>query len=117
MVCKFGSAAVKAQGHQCGVVPAALKRWGQVSGGIRSYNTTTKALVQTKDTGKLFGGTVATTVGHLTLGVDGTLYVPVFNGNFVANGLAKCSVLGAGSCQLMVTDNVNLIRPIGIVAP
>lgn len=96
--------------------PDGLLYTSDFGGGIRSYNTTTKALVQTIDTGKLFGGSVATTVGNLTFGADGSLYAPVFNGNFVANGLAKCSVVGAGNCQLLSTNNANLIRPIGIVA-
>ena len=84
------------------------------AGGIRSYNTTTKALVQTIDTGKLFGGATATTVGNLTFGPDGSLYAPVFNGNYVVNGIAKCSVTGAGNCQLLATNNLNLARPVGI---
>lgn len=86
------------------------------AGGIRSYNTATKALVQTIDTGKLFGGTIATTVGNLLFGADASLYAPVFNssgGSQVANGLAKCSVT-AGSCVLLATNNTNLLRPIGI---
>ena len=86
-------------------------------GGIRSFNTATKALVQTIDTGKLFGGAIATTVGSPTFGPDGSLYAPVFNGNFVVNGVAKCSVIGAGNCQLLTTNNLNLIRPIGIASP
>ena len=86
------------------------------AGGIRSYDRTTKALKQTLDTGKLFGGTIATTVGNLTFGSDGALYAPVFNADrtgVVANGVAKCS-LSAGSCQLITTNNVNLSRPIGV---
>ena len=86
-------------------------------GGIRSYNTASKALVQTIDTGKLFGGSISTTVGNLTFGSDGSLYAPVFNGNFVVNGVAKCSVVGAGNCQVLTTNNLNLIRPIGIASP
>jgi sugar lactone lactonase YvrE len=97
--------------------PDGLLYTSDFGGGIRSYNTATKALVQTIDTGKLFGGTVATTVGNMTFGSDGSLYAPVFNGNFVANGLAKCSVAGTGSCQLLATNNVNLVRPIGIATP
>ena len=96
--------------------PDGLLYTSDFGGGIRSYNTTTKALVQTIDTGKLFGGLIATTVGNLTFDTDGLLYAPVFNGNFVANGVAKCSVLGAGSCQLLSTNNTNLIRPIGVAA-
>ena len=85
------------------------------AGGIRSYNTTTKALVQTIDTGKLFGGSISTTIGAPAFGPDGSLYAPAFNGNnFVVNGVAKCSVTGAASCQVLTTNNLNLIRPIGI---
>ena len=87
------------------------------AGGIRSFNTTTKALVQTIDSGKLFGGSIATTLGAPTFGPDGSLYAPAFNGNFVVNGVAKCSVIGAGSCQVLTTNNLNLFRPIGIASP
>lgn len=97
--------------------PDGLLYTSDFGGGIRSYNTSTKALVQTIDTGKLFGGAVATTVGNLSFGTDGALYAPVFNGNFVVNGIAKCSVSGVGNCQLVVTNNLNLIRPIGIASP
>lgn len=86
------------------------------AGGIRSYDRTTRALKQTLDTGKLFGGTIATTVGNLTFGSDGSVYAPVFNADktgVVANGVAKCA-LTAGTCALLSTNNVNLARPIGV---
>ncbi len=86
------------------------------AGGIRSYDRTTKALVKTIDTGKLFGGTIATTVGNLVFGKDGSLYAPIFNADktgAVANGVAKCSV-GSGSCELLGSSNTSLARPIGI---
>ena len=86
------------------------------AGGIRSYDRTTKALVKTIDTGKLFGGTIATTVGNLTFGKEGMLYAPIFNSNstgVVANGVARCSV-SAGSCELLGVSNTSLVRPIGI---
>ena len=86
------------------------------AGGIRSYDRTTKALVKTIDTGKLFGGTIATTVGNLIFGADGSLYAPIFNADktgVVANGVAKCSV-SAGSCVLLGSSNTSLVRPIGI---
>ena len=83
-------------------------------GGIRSFDPASKTLVQTIDSGKLFGGSIATTLGAPTFGTDGLLYAPAFNGNFVVNGVAKCSVIGAGSCQVLTTNNLNLIRPIGI---
>jgi sugar lactone lactonase YvrE len=83
-------------------------------GGIRSYDAATKALKQTIDTGKLFGGTTATTVGNLLFTADGNLFAPVFNGNFVTNGIAKCSLTASPICTLLTTNNVNLLRPIGI---
>ncbi len=86
------------------------------AGGIRSYDRTTKALVKTIDTGKLFGGTIATTVGNLIFAKDGSLYVPIFNADktgVVANGVAKCSI-SVGSCELLGTSNTSLVRPIGI---
>ena len=85
-------------------------------GGIRSYDRTSKALVKTIDTGKLFGGTIATTVGNLIFAKDGSLYAPIFNADktgVVANGVAKCSV-SAGSCVLLGSINTSLVRPIGI---
>ncbi len=97
--------------------PDGLLYTSDFGGGIRSYNTASKALVQTIDTGKLFGGSIATTVGNMTFGTDGSLYAPVFNGNFVVNGLAKCTVAGTGSCQLLATNNLNFVRPIGIATP
>ena len=74
------------------------------------YNTTSKALVQTIDTGKLFAGVIATTVGSPTFGSDRSLYAPVFNANFVVNGVANCSVMRAGNCQLLTTNNLNARR-------
>ena len=86
------------------------------AGGIRSYDRTTKALVKTIDTGKMFGGTIATTVGNLVFGKDGSLYAPIFNSNstgLVANGVAKCNMTTA-SCELLGSSNTSLVRPIGI---
>lgn len=86
------------------------------AGGIRSYDTLTGALVQTIDTGALFGGSIATTLGNLVFAADGTLYMPVFNEGaqgVEANGVAAC-VVATGSCALLVSDSAHLNRPIGI---
>jgi sugar lactone lactonase YvrE len=98
--------------------PDGLLYTSDYAGGIRSYDTSTKALKQTIDTGKVFGGTIATNVGALTFGVDGSLFAPVFNANstgVVANGVVKCSV-ASSSCALLSTSTTNLVRPIGIVS-
>ncbi len=98
--------------------PDGLLYTSDFGGGIRSYDTTTKALRQTIDTGKVFGGTVATNVGALAFGTDGSLYAPVFNSNstgLLANGVIKCSVATAtASCALLSSTTTNLVRPIGI---
>ncbi len=96
--------------------PDGLLYTSDYAGGIRSYDTATKALKQTIDTGKVFGGTIATNVGALAFGTDGSLYAPVFNANstgVVANGVVKCSVATA-SCALLSSSTTNLVRPIGI---
>ena len=94
------------------------------AGGIRAYDLATKALRQTIDTGALFpGSSTATTVGNLSFGKNSVLYAPVFNANAsgtaVNNGIAQCSLAtatAAASCSLLVTDNKNLLRPIGIAS-
>ena len=87
------------------------------AGGIRSYDTLTGALVQTIDTGALFGGSsIATTIGNLVFAPDGTLYAPVFNegaAGVEANGVAAC-IVTTGSCTLLLSDSTHLSRPIGI---
>ena len=99
------------------VGPDGLLYTTDYAGGIRSYNTLTGALVQTIDTGPLFGGSsIASTVGNLVFAPDGLLYVPVFNdgaNGVEANGVAACAV-ATGSCTLLVSDSTHLSRPIGI---
>ncbi len=99
------------------VGPDGLLYTTDYAGGIRSYDTLTGALVQTIDTGALFGGSsIATTLGNLVFAPDGTLYAPVFNegaNGVEANGVAACAV-ATGSCALLLTDNTHLSRPIGI---
>lgn len=95
--------------------PDGLLYTSDYAGGIRSYDTRTKALKQTIDTGTLFDTSIATNVGNLAF-FGSTLYAPVFNANstgVVANGLAQCDI-AAGSCKLLATDNANLARPIGV---
>ena len=84
------------------------------AGGIRSFSAN-GALVQTIDTGALFGAGIATSVGDFAFGADGALYASVFddNGNGVSsNGVARC-VIATGACSAFVTDNAHLARPIG----
>jgi sugar lactone lactonase YvrE len=89
------------------------------AGGIRSYDPRTSQLQKTIDTGPLFGGSIATTLGSLSI-IDKTLYVPVFNEDntgIVANGMATCDILAA-TCRLQMRDDIHLARPIGIaIAP
>jgi sugar lactone lactonase YvrE len=83
------------------------------AGGIRSYDAR-GTLVQTLDTGALFGS-VATSVGDFAFGADGALYASIFddNGSGVSNnGVARC-VIPTGVCSAFITDNTNLARPIG----
>lgn len=98
------------------VGPDGLLYTTDYAGGIRSYDTLTGALVQTIDTGALFGGSIATTIGNLVFAPDGTLYAPVFNEGakgVEANGVAACAV-ATGSCTLLLSDSTHLSRPIGI---
>jgi len=86
-------------------------------GGIRSYDPSTGVLQKTIDTGALFGGSIATTLGNLVI-VGETLHVPIFNedssGSIISNGVANCDITTA-TCRLLVSDSTHLIRPIGIV--
>lgn len=84
------------------------------AGGIRSY-TTSGALVQTIDTGALFGGG-ATSVGDFAFGADGALYASIFDdagSGVTSNGVARC-VIATGTCSAFITDNTDLARPIGL---
>jgi glucose/arabinose dehydrogenase len=87
------------------------------AGGIRSYDPRTGVLQQTIDTGALFGGSIATTLGNLSI-VGETLHVPIFNedstGGIIANGVANCDITTA-TCRLLRSDSTHLFRPIGIV--
>jgi sugar lactone lactonase YvrE len=83
------------------------------AGGIRSYDATTGALLQTIDTGALFATGGATTIGNFAFAADGNLYAAVFNGNGASQaGVAKC-VLSTGSCSLFIDGSGVLNRPIG----
>lgn len=89
------------------------------AGGIRSYDPNTGTLQKTIDTGALFGGSIATTLGNLSI-VGETLYVSIFNEDstgIVANGVASCDIT-TSTCHLLLSDSTHLNRPIGIaIAP
>jgi hypothetical protein len=86
------------------------------AGGIRSFDAHGR-LVQTIDTGTLFGAGIATTLGDFAFGADGALYASIFDddGSGVSNnGVARC-VIATGLCSTFITDNAHLARPIGFV--
>jgi len=83
------------------------------AGGIRSYDATTGALLQTIDTGSLFTGSGPTTLGNFAFAADGDLYASVFNGNGASQaGVARC-VLSTSRCSLFIDGSGVLNRPIG----
>ena len=95
--------------------PDGLLYTSDFAGGIRSYDPRTSQLQKTIDTAALFGDSIPTTLGGLSI-IGQTLYLPVFNEDntgVVANGLATCDI-PAGTCKLLIRDDVHLSRPIGI---
>jgi sugar lactone lactonase YvrE len=84
------------------------------AGGIRSYDSATGALLQTIDTGSLFGTGGPTTVGNFAFAADGSLYAAVFNGAGHAQaGVARC-VIATSQCSLYIDGSGILDRPIGL---
>jgi hypothetical protein len=97
------------------VGPDGLVYTTDFAGGIRSYNATTGVLVQTIDTGRLFGAG-ATTLGDLEFGDDGWLYVSIFDSpgtGTAGRGIARCDVVSA-ACSVFASSSA-LARPIGLV--
>jgi sugar lactone lactonase YvrE len=94
--------------------PDGLLYTSDYAGGIRSFDAG-GTLVQTIDTGAIFGTGIATTIGDFEFGADGALYASVFDddGSGVSNnGVARC-VIATGLCSAFITDNTHLSRPIG----
>lgn len=99
--------------------PDGLIYTSDYAGGIRSFDASGN-LVQTIDTGALFGAGIASTIGDFEFGADGAIYASVFDddGSGVSNnGVARC-VVATGTCSMFVIDNLHLARPIGFaIAP
>jgi hypothetical protein len=97
------------------VGPDGLVYTTDFAGGIRAYNATTGVLVNTIDTGKLFGAR-ATTLGDLEFADDGWLYVSIFDSpgtGAAGRGIARCDVT-SGACSVFASSSA-LARPIGLV--